>query len=169
MKIVAFLQNMWVRSDRTKAQVERWDPVSDQRERMIAYALFAGCLTGRRLKQALGTDLCQQIIWQEASPQVTTDPKLYCPPDDQHIKNVLQKHQPTHVVCFTETGYSAIWRMCELRRNIICIRSCHPAARGPLTMAKVEGVRYLLTGTSPLPGMPGASGDHCGVTPPQSP
>lgn len=50
MKTVAFLQNMWVRPHQV-AVVAKDGAASDMRERLIRYALFAGCVTGRRLKE----------------------------------------------------------------------------------------------------------------------
>ena len=63
------------------------------RERLIRYLLFAGCITGRRLKQALGEDLCQRIIWQEANPTVADNSKDYFPPSMPHLLAVMAKHE----------------------------------------------------------------------------
>ena len=53
MKVLAFLQNMWVIDPkRIEASITRHGEA--YRRRLIAYALFAGCLTGRRLRMAFG-------------------------------------------------------------------------------------------------------------------
>ena len=141
MKIVAFLQNMWVRPGQVES-VSRSAPTSDQRERMIHYALFAGCATGRRLKSTFGDVLCQRIRWQEASPIVAGDPKTYFPPDPAHIGMVLKKHQPKIVLCFTRQGESAIRSM--LDGSVLFIPCVHPACRAADTMDRLRRVAGVL-------------------------
>jgi hypothetical protein len=136
MTIVAFLQNMWVKNpERTKASIEKYGP--RYRLKVIAYALFAGCLTGRRLKQALGESLCEQIIWEEANPTIAGNPKDYYPPDAEHIKSVLAEHKPDVVICFTKAGEQEIKSLCTCR----FISSPHPAARGADTISKLQAVK----------------------------
>lgn len=113
MKIVAFLQNMWVLPSQVDG-VSRWGATSPQRERMIHYALFAGCLTGRRLRQYLGEELCSEIKWQEANPTIADNPRDYFPPDRMHIGRVFMKHQPDLVLCFTKRGEKEVREMCSL-------------------------------------------------------
>lgn len=61
-KTLAFLQNMWVKNpDRVKAMVQREG--EEFRRRFMEYALFRGCLTGRRIKAAFG-ELCDEITSQ---------------------------------------------------------------------------------------------------------
>ncbi len=58
MKIIAFLQNMWVRDpEKVRRSLEREEDLeirAEHRLRYIEYALFAGCLTGRRLEALRG-------------------------------------------------------------------------------------------------------------------
>ena len=142
MKIVALLQNMWV-LPRSLQTVAQHPPVSDQRERLIHYALFAGCLTGRRLKAALGEELCEAIVWQEANPTVATDAKKYFPPDREHLRAVLAKHQPDVVVCFTKAGEATIREV--MPPEIKFVPCVHPACRHESTMTKLRELRTLLT------------------------
>lgn len=128
LTIVAFLQNMWVRPHQV-ARVSRFDPLSEERKRMTAYALFAGCVTGRRLKRALGEDICSRIVWQEASPVVADNPRDYHPPDLQHVRAVLNKYQPQLVLCFTRAGEGLIRTM--LDEGTVFVPCQHPAARKP--------------------------------------
>jgi hypothetical protein len=91
MKIVAFLQNMWVRNPESARRILKRAP--QVRERLIAYSLFAGCLTGRRLKAALGEELCQSIVWEEASPVIADNAKDYHPPDGRKGDEVWDQVQ----------------------------------------------------------------------------
>lgn len=126
LPIVAFLQNMWV-LPRQVATVSRWGALSEERERMIAYALFAGCVTGRRLKQVLGEELCEHITWQEASPVIAANPKDYHAPDTIHIRAVLDKHKPKVVLCFTKAGEPVIRGI--VGDEAMFIGCPHPACR----------------------------------------
>jgi hypothetical protein len=138
MKIVAFLQNMWVRNPEAARRILRRSP--EVRERLIAYALFAGCLTGRRLKAALGEDLCQSIVWEEASRVISDNPKDYHAPDAEHIKAVLAKHRPEVVLCFSRGAEKVIRQLCSCRM----ISAPHPATRLKDIVARLQAVGYAL-------------------------
>jgi hypothetical protein len=144
MKTVAFLQNMWV-LPRSVKSVVRFGPTTNERERMIAYALFAGCHTGRVLKRAFGEEACNAIIWQEANPTVADNPKTYYPPDQQHIRAVLDKHQPEAVLCLTGRGFQEVYAACQTwRGGVRFVSAPHPAARGANVFADlVEAARRL--------------------------
>jgi len=138
MKIVAFLQNMWVRNPELARRILKRTP--EFRERLIAYSLFAGCLTGRRLKAALGEELCHTIVWEEASPVIADNPKDYHPPDAEQIKAVLAKHRPDVVLCFSRGAEKAIQQVCSCRM----ISAPHPATRSKDIVARLEAVRQAL-------------------------
>jgi hypothetical protein len=137
LRVVAFLQNMWIKNpDKFQRQLDRCE--SDEhreklRSRAIAYALFAGCITGRRLRSALG-DWCDRIVWEEASPIIADNPRDYHPPDERHIKGVLIKHMPEVVLCFTRRGEDVIRRLCSCH----VISAPHPAARHATVMNDLE-------------------------------
>lgn len=142
MKVLALLQNMWVRDpEKVKRQIAR-DQTGKLRARMIYYALFAGCFTGRRLKTALGEAWCEKIIWEEASPVIAGEPKTYYPPDPEHIKSVLEKYQPEVIVCFTKRGFRIIRELVPL--SIPVIDAPHPAARGHMVSEDLIQVKVLL-------------------------
>ena len=126
MIIVAFLQNMWVRNPAKVQRMFDSDPTGRLRLKLIKYALFAGCVTGRRLRKGLGDTMCDQIIWEEANPIVDDNPKRYHPPDRDHIRKVLALHKPELVLCFTKAGESVIRELCSCK----VIGLPHPAARG---------------------------------------
>jgi hypothetical protein len=144
MKIVAFLQNMWVRPNQVEhtRQLIARDATGKLRERLIAYALFSGCLTGRRLRQALGHDYCEQIIWEEANPTISGNSSEYFPPDVIHMAWIMYKHLPEVVICFSRPAESELRELCFNRAHFIA--SIHPASRGADTMARLRAVRITL-------------------------
>ena len=94
MKILAFMQNMWVRDpQRIKDSIAKM-PVhqrAEHRLRLIEYCLFAGCKSGRVLKKVFGP-LCGEIIWEEASPEIAGDSKTICLPCPIHGWIVCAPH-----------------------------------------------------------------------------
>jgi hypothetical protein len=137
MKIVAFLQNMWVRNPERVRKMIAEDDTGELRERLIVFALFRGCLTGRRLKNVFGEDLCNEIVWEEASPVIDDNPKRYHVPVPDHIRAVLAKHQPDTVLCFTLAGSKIVGEICASLK-IRFISAPHPAARQPDTIARLK-------------------------------
>lgn len=137
MTVLAFLQNMWVRNPaEANAMIQRNPNV---RRRLIKYSLFAGCLTGRRLKSALGP-WCDKIIWDELSPVIDNNPKTYHPPDVDHIQKVLSEVAPDLIICFSRRGLPKLKPMTEIK-----IIDCpHPAARQPTVAAELHKLRLDL-------------------------
>ena len=59
--ILAFMQNIWVRNpEKVRAMLARYG--DDFRLRFVKWALFRGCVSGRRLKLVLGAELCDKFI-----------------------------------------------------------------------------------------------------------
>jgi len=132
LRIVAFLQNTWVRDPenlkRIYAEVAARGNVDVAKHRncMITYMLFAGCLSGRRLKAAFGEELCYEIYWEEASTEITGTPSAKVTADPEHIRRVLESQQPDVVLCFGRIACNAV----EPLWNGVLLRAPHPAARG---------------------------------------
>ena len=145
MKIVAFLQNMWVRDpERLKLAIER--DGEELRIRMIEYALFAGCITGRRLKSAFG-ELCEEIVWEETTREIAGNPKTIFPAQPEHIKAVLEKYKPDVVLTFGKIAANSVRPLWG--GQILCIP--HPAARQPETIQRLaDAARELKTMICPL-------------------
>jgi hypothetical protein len=134
--VVAFMQNMWVRDpEKVKASIERmhWMKRDEYRLRLIHYSLFAGCVSGRRLKAAFG-EMCDAIIWEEASPEIAGDPKTICLPVPRHIQCALEHHNPDIVITFGKLAGDAVAKLWPAK----LIRVCHPAARQPDTIQKLK-------------------------------
>ena len=130
---VAFLQNMWVRDpNRVKAMITK--DGEELRSRLIEYSLFAGCVTGRRIKKAFGQEALDKIVWEESTREIAGDPKTIFPPDPAHIADVLKKHDPTVVITFGQIAYKAVkplWTGALLQLP-------HPAARQPDTINRLN-------------------------------
>lgn len=129
MKIVAFLQNQWFRDPEGVKAMMIEHP--EQRERFIKAFLFMGCLTGRRLKSALGEKLCDQIVWEEISPEIGGHASSRFPSDLAHIKSVIEKHRPEIVVAFgalAKDGVRAVCCQTEVKHPCAMFAP-HPAAR----------------------------------------
>lgn len=134
MIVVAFMQNMWVRDPvRVKRCIEQFG--EGYRRRLIHYALFAGCLSGQRLKAAFGEQLCSQIKWEEASREVTGYASAAPPADRAHIAAVLATFNPDVVLCFGRTAGAAVPALFTGRM----ILAPHPAARQADTVIKLRG------------------------------
>lgn len=141
MRIIAFLQNQWVKDPaRVKAvfakrPFERW-PDLDR------YLLFAGCRSGRRLKKFLGEKLCNEIIWANASAVIGGEASSYFPADMEHIKRVIVTHRPDMAIGFGKVAGEALLLGCARKLwtvQVMC--AVHPACRDP---ERVESeLRYL--------------------------
>lgn len=146
---VAFLQNMWVRDPAAvQAQIELHGEA--YRLRFMAHALFAGCVTGRRLRLAFGTELIEQILWEETTREIADNPRTVYPAQKEHIRTVLETYKPMVVLTFgriAEESVRPLW-------NGELIVSPHPCARVQDTAGKLKSaamrLRTLLS-TPPLP------------------
>lgn len=126
--VLAFMQNQWVRDpEQLRRILARHD--EKFRRRMIARLLFAGCVSGRRLKAAFG-DLTSRIVWEEASP-VITGRSNECPPADlAHMSDCLTTLRPAIVLAFGAHAQAALSR-CHVAHAFIFLAAPHPAARHP--------------------------------------
>lgn len=159
MKIVAFLQNQWFKNPAAiKAQIEeaparhphKFKTYADAREWYLAAYLFFGCTTGRRLRAAFGEELCDKIIWEEQSPEIGGKASAAFPPDFAHIRGVLERHSPTHVIALGSLASDALTKILiddNPPWNLIC--GPHPAARFPDIVARLKGILAQLPGEQP--------------------
>ena len=127
MKIVAFLQNQWFKDPVRAAKLrslcvnpERWD----------YYMLFAGCVSGRRLRAAFG-HLCNEIVWANASPLICGQADACPPADPVHMASVMNQHHPDVVLLFGNIAQDGFTASRAYRDEIKCvITGPHPACRG---------------------------------------
>ena len=139
MKIVAFLQNQWFKNpERHRAFAEKYPEL---REELIERFLFAGCKTGRVLKEVFG-NMCDDIIWEETSRQIGGHSGAIFPPDYEHINAVCMKHNPDIILAFGKQATEALQN-----RNgfeyLIC--GPHPAnRRADETLKMLRDMRWRL-------------------------
>ena len=148
MKIVAFLQNQWFRDPERIRQMFADRP--DHRLQLIKRFLFRS-FTGVRLRGAFGPELCDQIIWEEASPEIGGESGSVFPPDPEHMLRIIEEHAPGIILTFGRVaadGMLAANRLATERRDIRLIAGPHPAARANDTVQRLarmnEAVRAAL-------------------------
>jgi len=122
--ILAFLQNQWFKDPEAARQVFARHP--EHRERLVATYLFMGCLTGRRLLEVFGEELCDEIVWEECSPEIGGKSSSAFPADLDHIRKAIDKHRPDVILAFGKIAGDA---MAAIRPLTRVIRAPHPAAR----------------------------------------
>lgn len=144
MVILAFMQNMWVKDvDRVERLIAKHG--ERYRQRAIAMFLFAGCVSGRRLKQAFGDELCGQIKWDEVSRQISGHPAFVPTADEVHMQTVIAHYKPDVIICFGKiaaNAIDAIWRGTT-------IKAPHPASRQPDVMQRLMDARDAIPITIP--------------------
>lgn len=102
--------------------------------------LFMGCKTGRVLKSALGEDLCEEIEWMEASPEIGDRPSAKFPPDLEHIRAILAHFEPNLVICFGKVAAEGVKQVFSGEM----IEVPHPAARQPGVFEKLRDLRLYI-------------------------
>lgn len=135
MKIVAFLQNQWFKDPESIKRMFAENP--ERRERYISAFLFMGCLTGKRLQSVFGEELCDAIVWEEASSEVGGHSRSLFAADRQHMMAVINKHKPTVVLVFGKIASEGVKSLPDIDAAIIF--GPHPAARN----GAVEGLRKM--------------------------
>jgi hypothetical protein len=138
MKIIAFLQNQYFKDPEGVKAMFKENP--ERRERYISAFLFMGCLTGKRLQAVFGEDLCDAIIWEEASPEVGGHSGSPFAADRQHMMNVIQKHKPTVILSFGKIASKGVESLPPIiNKEVAVIYGPHPAARN----GAIEGLRRM--------------------------
>lgn len=125
MSILAFLQNQWFRDPEAARDV--FARHLDRRNDLIRLYLFMGCLTGRRLRTAFG-DLCEDIVWEECSPEIGGKSSAAFPADLEHMRAAIMKHCPIYILAFGKTAIEATRQVAPSCAKVLC--APHPAARG---------------------------------------
>lgn len=125
MKILAFLQNQWFKNPAAvKAMFDRYP---DKRNELIKRFLFSGCVSGQRLRETFGSDLCNSIIWEEASKNIASYSSGKFSADLDHIRSAVQEYSPALIICFGKLAGDAVK---SLNLSTPVYYAPHPAARG---------------------------------------
>lgn len=143
------MQNQWFnRPDTIKAALASYgdDKVRAEkyRRRLIEFALFRGCKSGRVLRKVFG-DLCDDIIWEEASREIGGHAASIFPADLPHMRAVIDGVEPRVVLAFGKIAGDAM-KVIHAELDIApmdVIYAPHPAARhttvlGDLHLARAE-------------------------------
>lgn len=139
MKILAVLQNQWFHNpEKVKAIIER---TPKARRKIITYSLFAGCRTGRVLKQVFGDDCARRFVWEEASREIGGHASSSFPADPAHLQAVLDEVHPDVVLAFGRIASDALAKLVPQDK---LIAGPHPTARGPTTAAMLLAMRVCL-------------------------
>lgn len=143
MKILAILQNQWFKNPEKVKQIYARNP--ELRNDLIKRFLFMGCLTGKRLRTAFG-DLCDTIIWEEASGEIGGYSASKFVPDPEHVKRAIETHKPDVILCFGEVAKTAVRSVCcdTGARHPAVMFAPHPAARQD-PMPKLREIAKSLT------------------------
>jgi|GEM_PF-1489362 hypothetical protein len=162
MKIVAFMQCQWFHEpEKILADMARMasDPergpahAEKYRRRLIHYALFAGCKSGKMLRKVFGK-LCDDIVWEEASREIGGHSRAAFPADLAHIRKVLEDEKPDVVLALGKIAEDGV-RLAGARWSFPCIMAPHPAARGLDTLHKLQAARRALDRTLTAPKIAG--------------
>jgi hypothetical protein len=145
MKVLAVLQNMWVNDpEKVRASLAR---TPQARRRMICYSLFAGCRTGRVLKQVFGEDCSRRFVWEESTTEIAGNPRDTFPPDIDHLRRVLDEVKPDVVLAFGRIASAALSPMVPVEKLII---GPHPCARQGDTMNRLRTMAARLDALSDI-------------------
>ena len=131
--VLAFLQCQWFKDPQRVQEI--YDRNPDLRA-ALNKKFLAGSLTGRRLQDAFGPVLFEQIIWEETSRQLGNKSSATFPADPEHIRSVIAAHKPDIILTFGNLATNAInaWVTEKLSAYMpeplpIIISGPHPAAR----------------------------------------
>ena len=133
MKILAVLQNQWFHDpEKIKAIIER---TPKARRKIITYSLFAGCRTGRVLKQVFGDDCSRRFVWEEASREIGGHASSAFPADLEHLRAALAEVKPDIVLGFGKIACDALAGLVDGHDLVI---GPHPTARGADTLPRLR-------------------------------
>ena len=143
MKIAGLLQNQWFKNPERAAEslghlVARHGPA--MRNEWIARMLFYSCQTGKILRSCLGSELCERIIWEEASPVIHGNPRTAPPADLAHLRAFFDRVKPDWVVGFGRIACDAILEL-DVEAYILCP---HPTSRGADRFEKIRSAGIAL-------------------------
>ena len=152
MKVLGILQNSWFydppKIKRMLAQYAT-DPERQERLRrkLMTYALFAGCKSGRMLQQALGEAWCNAIVWENASKEIGDLSSSCFPADLPHLRKRIQEEAPDVLVTFGKVATNACMELEHLAAHRLVdyfIAGPHPTARDPEVACCLYEVRKRL-------------------------
>jgi hypothetical protein len=146
--VLAVMQNQWFRNpDKVRSMMAKITEVDgaaaaeEYRRRVVHYALFAGCLSGRVLEKVFGKELCAHIRWDEASREIGAHASDKFPPDIPHLRALVAEVNPAVIICFGQVAKEGI---SEVSTTCPVIFAPHPAARHASARQELEAAAVLL-------------------------
>jgi len=147
--ILCFMQNMWVKKPKKMYKILKEKP--NDWNMWCKTLLFAGCTSGRRLKQAFG-DVVNLMIWDETTKEICDNPRTVPKADLTHISDTIKRIKPDIIITFGKHAEKAVCDMYE--SGVIYYHSTplpkhfflctHPAARQPDTIEKLTRIAQKL-------------------------
>ncbi len=134
MKTLALLQNMWFKDPESAKKIFARNP--SRRNDLIRKFLFYRCLTGSRIQQVFGYELCSEIIWEEVSQEIGGHSSSVFPADLAHMRAAIAIHQPKIILCFGKIAADASK---EVGFEGPIVIGPHPASRS----GALEGLRTM--------------------------
>lgn len=132
MKILAVMQNQWFHDpEAVKRIVARWP---QRRRDLIGRFLFAGCKSGRVLKSVFGERI-NDIVWEEASPEIGGESASCFPADLAHLRATLADVKPDIVLGFGKIACDALAGLVDGHDLVV---GPHPTARGADTLPRLR-------------------------------
>lgn len=139
MKVLAIMQNQWLHDpERMRRLITKYP---NARRRAIALALFAGCRSGRVLRQVFGPEWCSAITWDEASREIGGHAASVFSADLEHLRATLAEIAPDVVLAF---GRIACEALATIQPAALLIGGPHPVARGADTLPRLRAMRTVL-------------------------
>lgn len=137
-RVLGILQNEWVYDPpRLQRAISLSSDPEKFRKRMIEYALFAGCKTGRVLMATLGETWCRRITWENASRRIGDVSSSVFSADPLHIGMCIQEMVPDVIIAFGKVAQEGVDEVLRGRQPREYLKAPHPCAR------TIEALREL--------------------------
>lgn len=144
-------------ADTVRATYARHGSTPEGRAKCNRVYLFLKSLTGRRLRAAFG-DLCEEIIWEEASKDIGSKSSSSFKADPAHIADVIRHFQPGIVLVFggiAGDGLARAMQHVEDGAAFQVVRGPHPAARHSTVVADLAAMAVKVRSSLQTPIWPG--------------
>ena len=132
-RVLAILQNQWFKNpDSARRIYASHEGDRERSAKFRASALFMGCLTGRRIRDAFGEDMRHIVAYEEASPEIGGCSSAAFPADVRHIADAIEFWRPEIVIAFGKiAGDGVLQSMKIITGECQFYFRCapHPAAR----------------------------------------
>lgn len=161
MKIVGFLQNLWVKNPEKVVRMFSRDPRPDYREDLLRRFLFYKSRSGKVLQAVFGKELCARIVWEESTREISGNSRGPCgrppSPDVGHITEVLTRHRPDMVLAFGSIAANGCMKALmgmtfageRERFQAELIAGPHPAAIGKEPLRRLNEMRVRIEALRP--------------------